>query len=206
MIRLLSVALLLLTTSVAFAQTGGLSGMVTTPTGQPVVGASVSLKPGEQATMTDENGRYAFAGIPFGEYELVITSLEIQTVEARVILNRARLHKNVVAEPNEGSRLEEVSVVRNTEKKDMETSGFAVAVIETKEASLRNLTTNELLDRTVGVRVRQNGGIGSQVEYNLNGLSGSAVGLFLDGIEISTYGSSFNLNNIPPAMIERIEV
>src|SRR5690606_21509537 len=37
-------------------------------------------------------------------------------------------------------------------------------------------------------------------------LSGSAVGLFLDGIEISTYGSSFNLNNIPPAMIERIEV
>src|SRR5690606_32970997 len=68
------------------------------------------------------------------------------------------------------------------------------------------LTTNELLDRTVGVRVRQNGGIGSQVEYNLNGLSGSAVGLFLDGIEISTYGSSFNLNNIPPAMIERIEV
>ncbi|RZK77883.1 MAG: TonB-dependent receptor, partial [Pedobacter sp.] len=32
------------------------------------------------------------------------------------------------------------------------------------------------------------------------------IGMFIDGIEISTYGSSFNLNNIPPAMIERIEV
>jgi len=37
-------------------------------------------------------------------------------------------------------------------------------------------------------------------------MSGSTIGLFLDGIEISTYGSSFNLNNIPPSMIERIEV
>ncbi|ULT25225.1 TonB-dependent receptor plug domain-containing protein [Sphingobacterium sp. E70] len=88
----------------------------------------------------------------------------------------------------------------------MEIGGFAVAVVETKEAALRNLTTNELLDRTVGVRVRQNGGVGSQIEYNLNGMSGSTIGIFLDGIEVSTYGSSFNLNNIPPAMIERIEV
>ncbi|MBN8790542.1 MAG: TonB-dependent receptor plug domain-containing protein, partial [Terrimonas sp.] len=76
----------------------------------------------------------------------------------------------------------------------------------TREASLRNIQTNELLDRTVGVRVRQNGGVGSAVEYNLNGMSGRSVGIFIDGLEISTYGSSFNLNNIPPSMIERIEV
>src|SRR5690606_12521308 len=102
--------------------------------------------------------------------------------------------------------IERVEVNHMTEKKEMEISGFAVSVIETKEASLRNLTTNELLDRAVGVRVRQNGGEGAPIEYNLNGMSGSTIGLFLDGIEISTYGSSFNLNNIPPSMIERIEV
>lgn len=102
--------------------------------------------------------------------------------------------------------LENVQVQGTSKKKKIETSGFAVAIIETKEASLRNLTTNELLDRSVGVRVRQNGGIGSSVEYNLNGMSGSTIGIFLDGIEISTYGQSFNLNNIPPSMIERIEV
>ncbi|MFB2118690.1 TonB-dependent receptor [Parapedobacter sp. 2B3] len=204
--QFLSTALLLLTASVAFAQTGGLSGTVTTPAGQPVVGASISLRPGNLATMTDEKGHYTVLNIPFGSYELAVTSLEIQTVEIQITINQARNRKNIVAKENESTRLEEASVVRNTEKRTMEVSGFAVAVVETKEASLRNLTTNELLDRTVGVRVRQNGGIGSQVEYNLNGLSGSAVGLFLDGIEISTYGSSFNLNNIPPAMIERIEI
>lgn len=102
--------------------------------------------------------------------------------------------------------LKNVTIKGKSKKQKMETTGFAVAIIETKEASLRNLTTNELLDRSVGVRVRQNGGIGSNVEYNLNGMSGSTIGIFLDGIEISTYGQSFNLNNIPPAMIERIEV
>ena len=106
----------------------------------------------------------------------------------------------------EAEELNDVSVKGKSKKQKVETSGFAVAIIETKEASLRNLTTNELLDRSVGVRVRQNGGIGSNVEYNLNGMSGSTIGVFIDGIEASTYGSSFNLNNIPPAMIERIEV
>jgi outer membrane cobalamin receptor len=63
-----------------------------------------------------------------------------------------------------------------------------------------------MLDRTVGIRVRQNGGLGSAVNYNLNGMSGNSVRIFIDGISISTYGESFSLNSIPPALIERIEV
>ncbi len=204
--RFLSIALLVLTATFAFAQTGVLTGTVTIPSGQPVEGASVTLKPGNRATMTDEKGTYTFANVPFGDYTVVVTSLEIQPMETRVMLHEHHQRKNIAVKENRSTQLSEASVVRNTEKRAMEVSGFAVAIVETKEASLRNLTTNELLDRTVGVRVRQNGGIGSQVEYNLNGLSGSAVGLFLDGIEISTYGSSFNLSNIPPAMIERIEI
>src|SRR5690606_11830630 len=97
-------------------------------------------------------------------------------------------------------------VTGNSVKRQSETKGFAVNVIETKDAALRNIQTNELLDRTVGVRVRQSGGLGSEVQYNLNGMTGRSVGIFIDGIEMSTYGSSFNLNSIPPSMIERIEV
>ena len=55
-----------------------------------------------------------------------------------------------------------------------------------------NFQTNEMLDRTVGVRVRQNGGLGSSVTYNLNGMSGESVRIFIDGIPISTYGAYFN--------------
>ena len=44
------------------------------------------------------------------------------------------------------------------------------------------------------------------MDYNLNGMSGNSVKIFIDGLSISTYGSSFSLNSIPPALIERVEV
>lgn len=79
-------------------------------------------------------------------------------------------------------------------------------MIDTEEAAKRNLQTNDLLDRSGGVRIRQNGGLGSAVTYNINGMSGNAIRIFIDGVPIQTYGASFSLNSIPPALIERIEV
>lgn len=205
--HLAGVLLVLLTTSGLFAQQGTLTGIITKAAdGQPLVGATVALKPGERATMTDENGRYSLSGLPYGEYTLVITSLETTAIEIAVTINQDRQQKDLAAPEADATVLRQVVVAGMTEKRAIETKGFAVSVIETGEASVRNLQTNELLDRTVGVRVRQSGGLGSEVEYNINGMTGRSIGLFIDGIEISTYGSSFNLNNIPPALIDRIEV
>jgi outer membrane receptor for ferrienterochelin and colicin len=157
------------------------------------------------ATFSETDGTFQLKDVPYGNQTIVITSVEIKARTLKFHVSKPHHEINPVV-ARTALDLDEVQIVQKTEKKQIETTGFAVAVIDTKEASLRNLNTNELLDRAVGVRVRQNGGIGSRVEYNLNGMSGNAVGIFLDGIEISTYGSSFNLNNIPPAMIERIEV
>lgn len=133
-------------------------------------------------------------------------SQQDETAEKVTLPTKAPVAEKKVKKENKIETLKTVNIQGKSRKQKIETTGFAVNVIETKEASLRNLTTNELLDRSVGVRVRQNGGLGSNVEYNLNGMSGSTIGIFLDGIEVSTFGSSFNLNNIPPSMIERIEV
>ncbi|WAC42280.1 TonB-dependent receptor [Pedobacter sp. SL55] len=203
---LLLLLLAVVFTSITHAQSGNISGKVTMENAVPVVGAVVNIKSLNKQTLTDEKGSYSFKHIPLGSYTLEIGSMEIVTKKQQISVNKTENVFNISAKAIDNSVLNEVAVTGKTEKKKMETSGFAVSVIETKEASLRNLTTNELLDRSVGVRVRQNGGEGSPIEYNLNGMSGSTIGMFLDGIEISTYGSSFNLNNIPPSMIERIEV
>lgn len=199
---------LLLSPAISFsqAQVGKVKGKITIDNAKPVDGATVRLMPLNSQVMTDEQGNYQFINIPYGKYTLEVSSIEIVFKKLDVNISKAESIINLSVKANEDKTLNEVAIVGKTEKKKIETSGFAVAIIETKEASLRNLTTNELLDRSVGVRVRQNGGVGSQVEYNLNGMSGSTIGVFLDGIEVSTFGSSFNLNNIPPAMIERIEV
>jgi outer membrane receptor protein involved in Fe transport len=198
--------LLFIFSTQVWAQTSTIKGQITDENGKAVSFATVQISQTTIAAMTDEKGHFELKNVPFGHHEITVSSLEINRHSSQIHVNKAEMNHHLKVELKAENELQEVQIVQKTEKKALETEGFAVAVIETKEASLRNLTTNELLDRAVGVRVRQNGGIGSRVEYNLNGMSGSAVGIFLDGIEISTYGSSFNLNNIPPAMIERIEV
>ncbi|KQS28355.1 TonB-dependent receptor [Dyadobacter sp. Leaf189] len=186
-------------------KTATIKGTVKDDKGSVISFVTVRIDGTSIATFSETDGTFQLKEVPYGNRDLVITSVEIKSKTTKIHVHKP-LHEINPVVTRTALDLNEVQIVQKTEKKEIETTGFAVAVIETKEASLRNLTTNELLDRAVGVRVRQNGGIGSRVEYNLNGMSGSAVGIFLDGIEISTYGSSFNLNNIPPAMIERIEV
>lgn len=186
-------------------KTATIKGVVKEEKGSVVSFATIRISGTNIATFSETDGTFLLKEVPYGSREIVVTSVEIKAKTLKFNVHRPYHEVNPVVTKT-ALDLNEVQIVQKTEKKQIETQGFAVAVIETKEASLRNLTTNELLDRAVGVRVRQNGGIGSRVEYNLNGMSGSAVGIFLDGIEIATYGSSFNLNNIPPAMIERIEV
>ncbi|WP_257658768.1 TonB-dependent receptor [Parapedobacter lycopersici] len=198
--------LLCCSASLSLAQTGTLSGTVRLADGTPVEAASVYVEQLGKGAVTDARGGYRLSGLPQGTYRVVVSSLEIRETVVRVRIRDAAETLNITAEATDQTQLDEVSVATKTVKREIETEGFAVNVIETEEASLRNLQTNELLDRTVGVRVRQSGGLGSEVQYNLNGMTGRSVGIFIDGIEISTYGSSFNLNNIPPAMIDRIEV
>ncbi len=195
-----------LSTATYAQNTYSIKGKVHKESGEVVSHVTIKIEGTALTAVSDENGLYAFPSVAQGKYTLLVSSVEIQPRKLQINVNKNYPDLHIHINPKGDLALDEVRVQRNTVKREMETSGFAVAVIETKEASLRNLTTNELLDRTVGVRVRQNGGEGSPIEYNLNGMSGSTIGMFIDGIEMSTYGSSFNLNNIPPSMIERIEV
>lgn len=188
------------------AQSGSISGTLTYKNNEPGIGVLVFLQGTQNSALTDGNGNFTIKNVPFGTYILETTSLEAENISQKIELNSALLQVNITLKGKGSEELNEVVITVVSEKEKIENKGFAVNVIETKTAGLRNLQTNELLDRTAGVRIRQNGGLGSEVQYNINGLSGNAVRIFIDGIPISTYGSSFDLNSIPPSMIERIEV
>lgn len=197
--------LILLVSLNVFAQIGNVRGKFYTKENGGVSHATIKLTPGNFGTLTDNNGFFVLKNVPFGSYELVMSSVEVETKIVKLNVNKAQNELSIIT-TQRNFNLDEVSVFQKTEKKEIETKGFAVNVIETKDVAQRNFQTNEMLDRTVGIRVRQNGGLGSAVNYNLNGMSGNSVRIFIDGIPISTYGESFSLNSIPPALIERIEV
>lgn len=199
-------AIAVLTTSQLYAETGTLSGIIKMTDGQPVSFAAVIISQPKNHTITDENGKFTFKNLSHGTYEVTITSLEVSTKTIKLDFSSAKNFFEITVEPSKGIDLQETTISVKSTKKDIETQGFAVNVIETQLASLQSVQTNELLDRSAGVRIRQDGGLGSRINYNLNGMSGNAIKIFINGVPASNYGPAFSLNSIPPALIERIEV
>ncbi|HUH25026.1 MAG TPA: TonB-dependent receptor [Flavobacterium sp.] len=152
------------------------------------------------------DGKFEFKNIVNGVYKISAKVDRYTNFKTIKVEGKDQEVSLFIEELNTGEVLDDMVIHVESIKSKLEKEGFAMNVIETKDAALRNIQTNELLDRTAGVRVRQNGGLGAAVNYNLNGMTGNAIKIFVDGLPISTYGSSFDLNSIPPALIERIEV
>jgi Outer membrane receptor proteins, mostly Fe transport len=188
------------------ANNATISGSVRSANGEVMEFVSVFIKNTSHATTTDETGKYTLA-FPAGNHQLVFSFLGYKTEIWDFEINSGETEtKDIVLTESERSRLKEVRVLGRSVKKEIETQGFAVHVVETQRIAVQSIQTNELLDRTAGVRIRQDGGLGSRANYNINGLSGNAIKIFIDGVPASNFGASFSLNSIPPALIERIEV
>jgi outer membrane cobalamin receptor len=188
-----------------WGQNGKIVGTVSFEDGKPVVGALVFITNYEKKAVTDERGKFIIDKVNYGNYTLEISSVDSENHLSRIEVKSAETELNFKLK-RANSQLSEVVVTNKSVKKEIETKGFAVNVVETKEAGLRSLQTNELLDRTAGVRIRQDGGLGSHIHYNINGMTGNAVKIFIDGVPSTNFGQSYSLNSIPPALIDRIEV
>lgn len=200
-------ALLFMMTFSGWSQTGKITGKVYFANNETAFGASVQITGTKKYVVVDNDGHFEIKGLAYGSYNLEISSMEAKPKTVNIAVNRPSHEINIALEKiTDPKALKEVKIHKKTFKKDIIEKGFAVNVIETQEAAKRNLQTNDLLDRSGGVRIRQNGGLGSAVTYNINGMSGNAIRIFIDGVPIQTYGASFSLNSIPPALIERIEV
>ncbi|WP_282144058.1 TonB-dependent receptor [Cellulophaga baltica] len=188
-----------------FSQTGELSGIIILEDNTPVINAHIKVIGTTHSAVTDFDGSYFIENLKYGTYNLLISTIEAhkKTISITIAQEKTSITTTVSRKTNE---LNEVVVNGQSKETKLETAGYAVNVVKTEEASIRNIQTNELLNTTVGVKIRQNGGLGSDVTYSLNGLSGSSIRIFINGIPSSTYGSSFNLNSIPPSMIKNIEV
>lgn len=206
--RLLQFLFMVIAWSTQGQKTSGIiAGKVSDATGKPLAYASILLEELKLGVLTDDNGKYSIRKVPQGKHKVLVSFLGYGTRSMNIEVNKDSLYITLDFTLEEAQEnLDEVTVNGKTKETELETEGFAVNAVKTKEASLRNIQTNELLNTTVGVKIRQNGGLGSDVSYSLNGLSGNSVRIFIDGISISTYGNSFNLNSIPPSMIKQIEV
>lgn len=115
-----------------------------------------------------------------------------------------RTKMNVVISP-QATELDEVVVVSNGVTR-LKRSAFNAVALDTK--ALQNSTQNlsEALAQAPGMKIRESGGVGSDMQLMMDGFTGKHIKIFIDGVPQEGVGSSFGLNNIPVNYAERIEV
>lgn len=96
--------------------------------------------------------------------------------------------------------------VSTTSAGSLQQSNRAVTVIDAKKYYNRPATTLNLINQSPGVRVRQDGGLGSKADFSINGISGQQVKFFINGIPADFLGAGNRLNIFPVNAIDRIEV
>lgn len=105
-----------------------------------------------------------------------------------------------------GDELTAVTVAGKSEARKQQEQAYAIAVLNLRQTYNTTAPLNKVLNTVSSVRIREDGGVGSNYNFSLNGFSGNQVKLFLDGIPMDNFGSSFNLGNISANMADRIEV
>ena len=181
-----------------------ISGKVISTEKEVVDFATVYLKGTGHGGITNQEGIYHVSA-PAGNYTLVVSAVGYKTVEKPVTLLRGqRVRQNITISP-ETQQLDEVTVV-STGVSRLKRSAFNAVAVDTKE--LQNTTKNlsDALAKAPGMKLRESGGAGSDMQLMLDGFSGKHVKVFIDGVPQEGVGSSFGLNNIPVNFADRIEV
>lgn len=197
-------ACLLTGVAVANAQPAMLSGRVLSSEKEIIDFATVYLKGTNQGGITNAEGIYHLKARA-GRYTLVVSAVGYKTVEMPIELQSGQRQKQNITLTADVQQLDEVTVV-STGVSRVKRSAFNAVAVDTKE--LQNTTKNlsEALAKAPGMKLRESGGVGSDMQVMMDGFSGKHVKVFIDGIPQEGTGSSFGLNNIPVGFAERIEV
>lgn len=180
-----------------------LSGKITSADGLPVAQATLAVEGMSYGTYSDDNGNYSL-GLPQGTYTVVASFIGYESQKKSVSLTGKKTVDFVLRE--ESVALNDVEVYGKSKSQQLREGTFAVSALDVKPVvnSLSNL--NELVNRASGIKVRQEGGVGSDYDLSINGMSGNSVRYFIDGVPLETKGSEVSLANLPVNIIDHIEM
>ena len=196
----------IVTGSVFSQSPGQINGRVVDPTGTPIFGATVIIKNSAVGTVTNKEGEFSFLGtfsapltietsfIGYGTHTQTIQNFTASVFPLKILLEESSFE------------LDAVNISAKSRIQEIEALAFNVEVVDAKKLHHSTLDVGHALDRVSGIRIREDGGVGSRMNLSMNGFRGNQVKIFIDGIPMENFGSSFQLNNIPINLAKRIEV
>ena len=102
--------------------------------------------------------------------------------------------------------LQNVTVTGKSKTQRLREGSLSVSAIDIRSRVSTISSLSGLVDRTAGVKLREEGGVGSDFDLSINGMSGNSVRYFIDGVPMDTKGSGVTLANLPVNLIDRVEI
>lgn len=106
---------------------------------------------------------------------------------------------------NSSANLAEVVVVGNNPGR-LRNSPFNATEVSTDGFANTTRSLSDAVAKAPGMKIRESGGVGSDMAVTMDGFSGKHVKVFIDGVPQEGVGGSFGLNNIPVSFADRVEV
>ena len=102
--------------------------------------------------------------------------------------------------------LGDVTVIGKSKTQRLREGALTVNAVDISSMIGSINSINGVVDRTAGVKIREEGGVGSDFDMSINGMSGSSVRYFIDGVPLDSKGSGVTLDNLPVSMIDHVEI
>lgn len=181
-------------------------GSIMSVDGTPISGASVRLQPTQKTTVSDETGAFIFAEIPTGNYTLEISNIGYQPLSFSIILPGENPALKAITLHPESQAIDGVTITAKNETQQVREQAIRAVVTDVRAIAEQPATLAEIMNRSPGVRIRQSGGLGNNVDVSINGFQGNSVQYFKDGIPLDYLGGGYGINNVPINLLERTEV
>ncbi len=199
---------LVLSSVFVFGQQGSISGNVSDGT-IPIPFANVVLKGTSFGSSANENGYFELKNVPFGNYQLQISSIGFVPFTQKIELKSASLKIEDLGMAPSVLGLDEVVITGTMKETFVSSSPIKIDVVTSKFLEQTTTPTNlvEAINLVNGVEEVVGCGVCFTNSISINGLPGPYTAILVDGSPLyGNLASVYGLNSIPASMIDRIEV
>lgn len=194
--------------SVTLAQSGRISGIVTSG-GERLEFANVGLVGTSYGNPTDAEGRFSVNNLPAGKYQVTVSIIGYETQKRTVTLTENQPNITLNFDLAERTAALDEVVVSGTMKEVSKLDSSVPVEVYSQAFFRANPTPSvfESLQNVNGVRPQLNCNVCNTGDIHINGLEGPYTMILIDGMPIvSGLSTVYGLTGIPQSLIERVEV
>lgn len=186
---------------------GELKGVVRdAKTGENLTGVDIFIESLQKGIATDTYGAFHISNIPEGNYTVTASFIGYKKQTKSISIKQNSSINLIFSLEETIENLGEVVVTAKSEARQIREKAMPVSIISMSQLSGTVNSISDVLNKTVGVTIRNSGGVGAASRLSVRGLEGKRIGFFIEEAPMNDNSDFIDINDIPMELIERIEI